>query len=381
MRFKGLVEQSSVPHPARMTTQYFTLGHTGLAVSRLALGTMTFGTEWGWGTDRTTAESLVDAYLEAGGNLFDTADLYTGGTSERWLGEMIAARGNRDRVVIATKAGFGAEAGNPNAGGHGRKNIMRAVEGSLRRLGTDYIDLYLVHAWDRLTSADETVRTLDDLVRAGKVRHVGFSNVPAWFAARAQAIAELRGWEAPAALQLEYSLLERGIEHELLPLGLRHGMGVMAWSPLGSGMLSGKHRADGSGEGRLVAIKDSKNPAFAKLRVPRNWEIVAELERVASELGAPMARVALAWVLGRPGVATVIVGATKLPQLRDNLAALELELPPELRARLDRISAPVVPYPHDFLGAEIQSMIRSGTTVSDAPAGHRPRISSDDGLA
>ena len=359
-----------------MTTQYYTLGRTGLAVSRLALGTMTFGTEWGWGSDRATAEQLVDTYLEAGGNLFDTADLYTGGTSERWLGEMITTRGIRDRVVIATKAGFGAEPGNPNAGGHGRKHLVRAVEGSLRRLATDYIDLFLVHAWDRLTPAEELARTLDDLVRAGKVRHVGLSNVPAWFAARAQAIAELRGLEAPCALQLEYSLLERNIEHELVPLGLAHGMGVMAWSPLGSGMLSGKHRTDGTGEGRLVAMKDSTNPAFAKLRVPRNWEIVAELERVASELGAPMAQVALSWVLGRPGVATVIVGATKLSQLRDNLAALDLALPPELRARLDRASAPALAYPHDFLGAEIQSMIRGGTTVSDEPPGYRPPRSS-----
>src|SRR6185437_763329 len=191
---------------------YYTLGNSGLRVSRLALGTMTFGTEWGWGSDEAGSKQIFDAYLDAGGNFFDTADLYTSGTSETWLGKFVADRKARDRAVIATKFTFNADPTNPNGGGNGRKNILRAVEGSLRRLGTDYIDLYLLHAWDQITPPEEVMRTLDDLVRAGKVRHVGLSDVPAWYASRAQTIAEFRGYEPLCALQLEYSLTERSIE-------------------------------------------------------------------------------------------------------------------------------------------------------------------------
>ncbi|RUW89695.1 aldo/keto reductase, partial [Mesorhizobium sp. M8A.F.Ca.ET.023.01.1.1] len=206
-----------------MTMSYYTLGNSGLRVSRLALGTMTFGTEWGWGADRDTARAMFDAYVEAGGNFFDTADLYTGGTAETSLGEFVAERGLRDKAVIATKFTMNSNPGNPNAGGNGRENIMRAVDASLKRLGIDYIDLYLMHIWDRLTPAEEVLRTLDDLVRAGKIRHIGLSDVPAWYAGRAQAIAELRGYEPISALQLEYSLAERAIEHEFVPFGTRHG--------------------------------------------------------------------------------------------------------------------------------------------------------------
>ena len=180
---------------------YYTLGRTGLRVSRLALGTMTFGTEWGWGSDKETARQLFNAYADAGGNFFDTADLYTNGTSETWLGEFVAERGLRDKAVIATKFTYNGEPGNPNAGGNGRKNILRAVEGSLKRLGTDYIDLYILHTWDRVTPAEEVMRTLDDLVRAGKIRHAGLSDVPAWYASRAQTLADWRGYEPISALQ------------------------------------------------------------------------------------------------------------------------------------------------------------------------------------
>jgi len=188
---------------------YYTLGSSGLRVSRLALGTMTFGTDWGWGADKATARGLFNAYLEAGGNLLDTADLYTNGVSEQWVGEFIRERGLRDRVVVATKFSYNGDPGNPNAGGNGRKNMLRAVDGSLKRLGTDYIDLYLLHTWDMMTPVDEVMRTFDDLVRAGKVRHAGLSDVPAWYASRAQTIAQCRGTEPLAALQLEYSLAER----------------------------------------------------------------------------------------------------------------------------------------------------------------------------
>ena len=272
--------------------QYFTLGHSGLRVSRLALGTMTFGTDSGYGADKETSRRIFNSYLDAGGNLIDTADLYTNGTSERWVGEFIKERGSRDRAVIATKFSFSADPANPNAGGNGRKNMLRAVEGSLKRLGTDYIDLYILHAWDTITPAEEVMRTFDDLVRSGKVRHVGLSNSPAWYASRAQAIAELRGYEPLSALQLEYSLVQRSIESEFIPLGIRHGMGTMVWSPLASGLLSGKYKPSATGQfgqGRLQAVSGSGNPVFEKL-TERNFAIVAELERVASELGKSMAR-------------------------------------------------------------------------------------------
>lgn len=353
--------------------RYFTLGNTGLRVSQLALGAMTFGTEWGWGADREAAEQLLSLYLDRGGNLVDTADLYTGGTSEQWLGEMIRERGIRDRVVLATKFSYNAEPGNPNAGGNGRKNMLRAVEGSLRRLQTDYIDLYLLHTWDGVTPVEEVMRSFDDLIRAGKVRHVGLSNTPAWYASRAQTLAELRGYERLSALQLEYSLVERNIEREFVPLGIELGMGVMVWSPLGSGMLSGKYRAGDAGvpatEGRLQVMQDSTNPAFVKLKQERNWRIVAELEAVSEAIGRSMAQVALNWVANRPGVASVLVGATKLHQLEDNLGALEFEIPSELSQRLDVVSSLPASFPYSFFEGEIQSMIHT-SNVASKPAGY-----------
>ncbi|OON61979.1 aldo/keto reductase [Massilia sp. KIM] len=355
----------------------YTLGNSGLRVSRLALGAMTFGTDWGWGTDKAGAAALFDAYVDAGGNLVDTADLYTNGESERWVGEFVRERGLRDKMVITTKFTFSADPANPNAGGNGRKNILRAVEGSLRRLDTDYIDLYLLHAWDMLTQPEEVMRTLDDLVRAGKVRHVGLSDVPAWYASRAQALAEFRAYEPISALQLEYSLVERNIEHEFVELGTRHGMGIMAWSPLGAGLLSGKYRpSEGGqfGQGRLQTLSGSNNPAFAKFN-ERNFSIVAELEQVAREVGRSMAQVAVNWVANRPGVATVLVGATRLEQLRDNLGALDFTLPPELAARLDAASAPQPAFPYSFFTNGMQAMIAGANPVGDKPAGYRrPRL-------
>jgi len=357
--------------------RYYTLGRSGLKVSRLALGTMTFGTDWGWGADRECARSMFDAYVDAGGNFFDTADLYTNGVSETWLGEFIAERAVRDRAVIATKYSYNAEPGNPNAGGNSRKNMLRAVEGSLRRLKTDYIDLYFLHTWDRLTPPDEVMRTFDDLVRSGKVRYVGLSDIPAWYASRAQTLAEWRGFEPVAALQLEYSLVERAIEHEFVTLGTEYGMGITVWSPLASGLLSGKYRKSREaveGAGRFGTMKDSPNPVFSKLNAPRNWEIVAALESVATELGRSMAQVAINWAANRPGVASVLVGATRLDQLVDNLGALDFELPEPLVRRLDEASAPQRAFPYVFFGDEVQTIIAGGTRVGSKPPGYLPSI-------
>lgn len=355
---------------------YFTLGNSGLRVSRLTLGTMTFGTEWGWGADKEAARGLFDAYVEAGGNVIDTADLYTNGNSETWVGEFVRDLKVRDRMIISTKFSFSSDPADPNAGGNGRKNIMRAVEGSLRRLGTDYIDLYLLHAWDRLTPVEEVMRAFDDLVRSGKVRHVGMSNVPAWYASRAQAIAGFRGMEPLSALQMEYSLIERSIEKEFIPMGVRHGMGIMVWSPLGSGLLSGKyHRSDSGqfGEGRLQTVQGSGNPAFAKFN-ERNFAIVDELRKVAGDLGRNMAQVALNWVAHRPGVATVLIGATRPEQLRDNLQALDFAIPAELAQRLDDVSKPQAEYPYIFFDTAMQAMLTGGHPVGNKPSGYSSNI-------
>lgn len=347
---------------------YTTLGRSGLKVSPLALGTMTFGTEWNTGADKSTSKALFDRYLDSGGNFFDTADLYTGGTSESWLGEFVADRKARDRVVIATKFSFSAEPGNPNAGGNGRKNILRAIEGSLKRLRTEYVDLYLLHAWDTVTPVEEVMRTLDTLVQSGKVRYAGLSDTPAWYASRAQTLAECRGWEPLCTLQLEYSLAERSIEREFVRLCQDCGMGIMAWSPLAGGLLSGKYRPEGSGlsvsgNGRLETMKTSGNPAFEKFTI-RNWEIVAELDKVARELDRTMAQVAINWVTGRPGVGSVIIGATKVSQLEDNLKALEFTIPDPLRKKLDAVSAIDPGFPYMFFESFLQSMIHGGTSVS-----------------
>ncbi|MGR3278030.1 aldo/keto reductase [Acaryochloris marina NIES-2412] len=356
--------------------QYYTLGSSGLRVSRLALGTMTFGTEWGWGADRDTANQLFNTYVEAGGNFIDTADLYTNGTSETWIGEFVQERGLRDRVAIATKFSYNADPGNPNAGGNGRKNILRAIDRSLQRLGTDYIDLYILHTWDSITPAEEVIRTLDDLVRAGKVRYVGLSDVPAWYASRAQTIAELRGYEPLASLQLEYSLVERNIESEFIPLGTQQGMGVMAWSPLASGLLSGKYKPSeqgNEGTGRLGTLAGADNPVFNKF-TDRNWKIVAELESVAKEVGRSMAQVAVNWAANQPGIASVIVGATKLHQLEDNLKALDFDLPVELRDRLTQTSRHHPSFPYSFFTPGMQAMLTGGATVGDKPESYYSRV-------
>jgi aryl-alcohol dehydrogenase-like predicted oxidoreductase len=354
-----------------MKDTYFTLGRSGLKVSRLALGTMTFGTEWGYGADKSVAKSIFDRYIDAGGNFVDTADLYTGGTSETWVGEFVADRKIRDKVVLSTKYTFSADPGNPNAGGNGKKNMLRAIEGSLRRLGTDYVDLYLLHAWDTITPVEEVMRTFEDLVRSGKVRHAGLSDVPSWYASRGQTLAECRGWDPLCALQLEYSLVERNIEREFPRLATELGMGIMAWSPLAGGLLSGKYRPNGSGTpGRLETTRNSGNPAFAKF-TPRNWNIVAELEAVANEVGRSMAQVALNWVANRPGVGTTLLGATRLSQLDDNLASLDFVLPDPLRERLDHASAIDPGHPYVFFGPLIQPMITGDLKVSGKPPGYQ----------
>lgn len=344
---------------------YVTLGRSGLRVSPLCLGTMTFGTEWGWGSDEATARAIFDRYVDQGGNFADTADAYTGGRSEEMLGRFVAERKLRDRVVIATKCGFGAEKGNPNAGGNGRKGVRRSIEGSLRRLATDYVDLYWIHVWDGVTPVEEVLGTLDDLVRAGKIRHYGLSDVPAWYASRLQTLAEKEGRSRCVALQLEYSLVERTIEREHLPMARELGMGVTPWSPLAGGFLAGKYRrtgAGGEGPGRLEVVKGAVNPAFDKF-TPHNWDVLDVLTDVARAVERSPAEVALHWVATQPGVTSTILGATKLPQLDANLASLALDLPADLRARLDAASRLPRAHPYMMFEEPFPSMVHGGAKV------------------
>ena len=355
-------------------SEYVLLGRSGVRVSSLCLGTMTFGTEWGWGSPAATARRILDRYLEAGGNFIDTADGYTNGKSEELLGEFLGG-GLRERVVLATKFTFSAREGDPNAGGNSRKNMMRALEGSLRRLRTDYVDLYWLHAWDTLTPVEEVMAGLDSLVRAGKVRYIGFSDTPAWYAARAQTLAELRGWERVCSLQLEYSLVERNVEREHVPMALELGMAVCPWSPLASGLLSGKYKrsaSGGEGEGRLTATRDSTNPVFKKF-TDRNWRIVDALLDVSRALERSPAQVALNWVATRPGVASTIIGATKMEQLEDNLRALDFRIPPELSDRLEEVSRPEPVFPYIFFSPGTQAMITGRTSTRSEPPCFRGR--------
>ena len=339
-------------------SDYRTLGRSGLRVSPLCLGAMTFGSDWGWGADLAASRAMLDCYLEAGGNFLDTANIYTKGHSEAILGDYFAERGGRDRVVLATKFCGSLHRGDPNAGGAGRKAVQQQLEQSLRRLRTDCVDLYWMHFDDPHTPIEETMRVLDDLVRAGKVRYLGVSDTPAWRVVQGQDAALFRGWSPFAALQIEYSLIERTVEHDLLPMAQAHGLGVTPWSPLRGGLLTGKYgrNRQPQGEGRHL-------PGVSKSLTDRNYTILEAAEAAAAELGREVAQVALAWVLARPGVVSPSLGARTLAQLKGNLQALDLRLPPEVAARLDSVSAPAPIFPHGFL-ANTRHVMQSGATIN-----------------
>jgi aryl-alcohol dehydrogenase-like predicted oxidoreductase len=331
------------------------------------MGAMTFGTAWGIGVEQEASFKLLDRYLDAGGNFIDTANIYNHGASEAIMGEYFAKRGKsgdrgRGRTVIATKWLGNMYPGDPNGGGAHRKSLIESVHESLRRLKTDYIDLLWAHFWDNLTPVEETMRSLDDLVRAGKVRYVGFSDTPAWKCAQAQTIALFRGWEPLCALQIEYSLLERTVEGELIPMAMEMGMGVTPWSPLKGGILTGKYTRDNhpeEGEGRYK--QDSR------YLTDKTYDIVDALKEIAGDHGKSPAQIALAWVTSRRGVASTIIGARKMDQLESNLDAISIELTDEQIARLDELSEPKLNFPADFL-SNIHVGIQNDTTVNGREA-------------
>lgn len=346
---------------------YITLGRSGLRVSPLCLGTMTFGTGRGWGSSVEEAQQITDRFIDAGGNFIDTANGYTSGQSEAILGDHIGQHlSRRDRLVIATKFSSNLYLGDPNGGGSGRKSIVAACEQSLRRLKTDYIDLYWLHNWDIHTPIEETMAALDDLIRSGKVRYIGVSDTPAWKVAEANIIARFRGWSQFIGLQIEYSLLQRSVEAELVPMAQELGLGITPWSPLKSGALSGKYTRENDGEvkadrGAMVPLNEN------------TYAVIDELELIAQAHECTVAAVALAWVQAQPGVTSTIIGARRVSQLDDNLKSLDITLTADELSHLDGLTKPTLPFPQNM--QDFFPSIHNGeTTINRVKGGPSPII-------
>ncbi len=346
-------------------TDFRLLGCSGLRISPLTLGTMTFGTESGWGADVESSRRIFDAYLAHGGNCIDTANFYTGGVSETYLGDFMA--GKRDRLVLATKYSLNTHRGDPNAGGNHRKCMVQSVEASLKRLATDYVDLLWVHIWDGITPIDEVMRALDDLVRAGKVLYVGVSDTPAWKVAQANTIAAFRGWSPFIAIQIEYSLIERTVERELLPMADDLGLGVLPWSPLGGAVLTGKYTAadfDAVKASPAAAVHDAGSRPVAKRLTDRNRGIVDVLCCIAGEINATAPQVALRWLLDRSTVTSVILGARTPAQLEENLGSFAITLDPGHVQRLDDASGIDLGFPMEFINRPtIRDLVTGGSRI------------------
>lgn len=321
--------------------RYKLLGHSGLRVSELCLGTMTFGEDWGWGSSSTESRQMFNAFAEAGGNFIDTANMYTNGTSEKFVGELIAPE--REKWVVATKYSLNTGKGEINAGGNHRKNMVQAVEASLKRLNVDYIDLLWLHAWDFTTPVEEVMRAFDDLVRMGKVLYIGISDTPAWIISQANTIAALRGWTQFIGLQIEYSLKERTPERDLLPMAKALDIGITAWSPLAGGILTGKYNVpNNTDEAHRFAVTNREIG-------DRALHIAGEVTKIAQEIGRPASQIALNWLLQQAIDVIPIIGSRKLTQIQENIACLEFQLTAEQMQRLDNVSAIELGFPHDFL--------------------------------
>ncbi|MGW3094990.1 aldo/keto reductase [Streptomyces sp. NPDC001102] len=331
---------------------YRLLGRSGLRVSPLALGTATFGTEWGWGAERDEARKMFDLYVERGGNFIDTANTYTNGSSERLLGEF--TRDNRESLVLATKYTTLRRPGDPNSGGAHRKSLFASVEASLRQLNTDYIDLLYLHVWDFRTPVEEILRGLDDLVRQGKILYAAISNAPAWQVSRMQTIADLRGWSPLVALQIEYNLAERGGERDLIPMAREMGLGVVPYSPLAGGVLTGKYSHDDLTATHAASADSTRKSFNAALGTvtERILTIAGAVREIAAELDRTPAQVGLAWLLHHPDVTAPVIGARTPAQLEDNLGALEVDFTASQLARLNTIGGIELGYPHAMLASD-----------------------------
>ena len=382
--------------------KYFLLGKSGLRVSEICLGTMTFGKEWGWGASKEESRKIFDAYVDAGGNFIDTANIYTDGTSEKYVSDFVSY--DRDRFVIATKYTSNTRAGDPNAGGNHRKNMVQSLEASLKRLNTDYIDLYWVHAWDQTTPIEEMMRALDDLVKSGKILYIGISDAPAWVVSQANTLANLKGWTEFASIQIEYSLIERTSERELLPMANVLDIGITAWSPLGSGVLTGKYNKSSNKEYKnntvnkdykqtesttndtntstsssSLSASDQQNSSrlnvanFSELSntllKERNLRIAEEVVNIAGEIKRTPSQVALNWIRHSKKILRnkiiPIIGAKNLVQINDNLACMEFVLSDEYIQRLNEVSKIELGFPHNFLSTDaIRNIIYGGTYSS-----------------
>ncbi len=331
--------------------QYKLFGKSGLRVSELALGTMTFGEEWGWGSNKSDSKKVFDVFAKEGGNFIDTANRYTEGTSEKYVGEFINA--DREHFVLATKYTLFMRRDDPNFSGNHRKNMVQALDASLKRLKTDYIDLYWLHAWDYTTPEEEVLRALDDMVRAGKILYVGISDTPAWIVSRMNAIAELRGWTQFTGLQIKYSLLERTVERELLPMARKLDIAVTPWGVLDGGILTGKYNKKRDEAGRAQIYKSISDEKL---------KIAAEVIKIAEEIGETPSQVALNWVRQQPGVIIPIIGAKTEKQLKDNLECLKFSLNDDQLNKLDEVSKVELGFPHEFLSSDsIKDIIFGGT--------------------
>jgi aryl-alcohol dehydrogenase-like predicted oxidoreductase len=344
-----------------MLDDFVTFGRSGLRVSRYALGAFNFGGTAKWSVDAAASAAIIARYRALGGNFIDAANIYGGGEAESIIGDYLAATpGAREQLVVATKFGGVTTPGDPNAAGGGRKALTQACEASLRRLKTDRIDLYWMHLYDVLTPLEETLRALDDLVRAGKVLHVGLSNFPAWKTAEAHLLAQFRDYAPIAGLQLQYSLLERNIETEIVPMAEAYGMGIAAWSPLKSGLLGGRYR-----RGDLSALDagDGRASFVARSLDERALTVLDEVIAISEARGVPVAHVALAWLHAQPRVQMILTGPSSVAQLEENAGAAALVLDAEELARLDAVSKPPLPYPADF-ARRSQSSVSGGTRIN-----------------
>jgi aryl-alcohol dehydrogenase-like predicted oxidoreductase len=352
--------------PITQLNQYRLLGNSGIRISPICLGTMTFGTEWGFGSDLAESRQILDLYADRGGNFIDTANIYTNGSSESYLGQILQNR--RDKFVIATKYSLNTDPTNPNAGGNHRKALVSGIEASLKRLNTDYIDLYWLHAWDYRNSIEEVMRAMDDMVQQGKILSIGLSDTPAWVVSEGQAIAKLRGWTKVSAIQLEYSLVERTSEAELLPMAWQNGITTTAWSPLAGGALSGKYsREDLQDNDREKdgSTRKGNIKAMGQLN-ERSLAIVDVVKEIAAEVGKSASQVSLNWLVQQPGRPIPIIGARKVEHLKDNIGALDFTLSAEQIDRLNKASHFDLPFPHSFISSGMYNNVVDGQNAIES---------------